>query len=226
VVPNKNWTDLEHEVDKLDHSDNEYKSTVGFLTEDEIAVLTNDVHAHPRSLHELRVHAAAPKRGDGVDNNLYGHHINNNQPGNTNDKALLHKQSILKKLMIAQRKQFMARKEHNEMMALKKKLMADTSISNFSQASEYIKFNDLKKNKNNLNENYKLLYDCWDTARIVDTEETYEQRQQFFNISLQILKVVTYIVLGLVVLAAAVAGKGSLLLMTTAVGTSTSVSFN
>jgi hypothetical protein len=58
----------------------------------------------------------------------------------------------------------------------------------------------------------------------VDTEETYEQRQQFFNVSLQILKVVTYIVLSLVVLAAAVAGKGSLLLMTTAVGNSTSVS--
>ena len=147
VVPNKNWTDLEHEVGKLDQSDNEYKSTVGFLTEDEIAVLTNDVHAHPKSIQELRLQAA-PKRG-GIDNNLYGHHITG-----SDEKALLHKQSILKKLMIAQRKQFMARKEHNEMMAIKKKLMADTSISNFSQASEYIKFNDLKKNKN-VNENYK-----------------------------------------------------------------------
>lgn len=221
-MPNKKWTELEHEVGKLDQSDNEYKSTVGFLTEDEIAVLTNDVHAHPRSLHELRVNAAAPKQGGGIDNNMYGQHINN---GKGNEKVLLHKQSILKKLMIAQRKQFMARKEHNEMMAIKKKLMADTSISNFSQASEYIKFNDLKKNKSCLNnENYNLMYDCWDTARVVDTEETYEQRQQFFNISLQILKVVTYIVLSLVVLASAVASKGSLLLMTTAVGTSTSVS--
>jgi hypothetical protein len=52
----------------------------------------------------------------------------------------------------------------------------------------------------------------------VDTEETYEQRQQFFHLSLQILKVVTYIVLGLMVLASAVVCKGSLLLMTSAVG--------
>ena len=70
----------------------------------------------------------------------------------------------------------------------------------------------------------RLLYDVWDTARIVDTEETYEQRVHFFHLSMQILKVITYIVLSLVVLAAAVAGKGSLLLMTTAVGNSTSVS--
>jgi len=69
---------------------------------------------------------------------------------------------------------------------------------------------------------YRLLYDVWDTARIVDTEETYEQRQHFFHISLQILKVVTYIVLSLVVLASAVVCKGSLLLMTTAAGTSSS----
>lgn len=62
----------------------------------------------------------------------------------------------------------------------------------------------------------------WDTARIVDMEETYEQRQQIFNIALQILKIITYVVLSIVVLASAVAGKGSLLLMTTAVGNASS----
>lgn len=64
----------------------------------------------------------------------------------------------------------------------------------------------------------RLLYDVWDTARIVDTEETYEQRVHFFHLSLQILKVVTYIVLGVVVLFTAIVSKGSLLLMTNAVG--------
>lgn len=64
----------------------------------------------------------------------------------------------------------------------------------------------------------RLLYDVWDTARVVDTEETYEQRVHFFHLSLQILKVVTYIVLGVVVLATAIVSKGSLLLMTNAVG--------
>lgn len=63
-----------------------------------------------------------------------------------------------------------------------------------------------------------MLYDVWDTARMVDTEETYEQRVHFFHLSLQILKVVTYIVLGVVVLFTAILSKGSLLLMTNAVG--------
>lgn len=62
------------------------------------------------------------------------------------------------------------------------------------------------------------MYEVWDTARIVDTEETYEQRVHFFHLSLQILKVVTYIVLGVVVLFSAIVSKGTLLLMTNAVG--------
>ena len=53
---------------------------------------------------------------------------------------------------------------------------------------------------------------------MVDTEETYEKRVHFFHLSLQILKVVTYIVLGVVVLFTAILSKGSLLLMTNAVG--------
>jgi hypothetical protein len=58
----------------------------------------------------------------------------------------------------------------------------------------------------------------WDTARIVDTEETYEQRVHFFHLSLQILKVVMYIVLGLIVLGSAIVSKGTFLLITNAVG--------
>ena len=58
----------------------------------------------------------------------------------------------------------------------------------------------------------------WDTARVVDNEETYEQRVHFFHLSLQILKVATYIVLSLIVLLCAIISKGSLLLMTNAVG--------
>jgi hypothetical protein len=63
-----------------------------------------------------------------------------------------------------------------------------------------------------------MLYDVWDTARIVDTEETYEQRVHFFHLSMQILKVITYIVLSIIVLACAVVSKGSFLLMTNAIG--------
>ena len=71
----------------------------------------------------------------------------------------------------------------------------------------------------------RLQYDVWDTARNVDTEETYEQRVHFFHISLQILKVVTYIVLSLIVLLCAIIGKGAFLLMTNAVGHVETVTF-
>lgn len=151
LVSNKNWHDIEHQVDRLDQSDNEYKSTVGFLTDDEIAVLANDLHS-PKSIQEIR-NQSTPVNGKSehakdVHNNLYDHAVKDTQ------KINLRKQSILRKLMIAQRKKFLAKKEHNEMMNIKKKLMNDTSMSNFSQASEYIKFNDLKKCKEG-NENVK-----------------------------------------------------------------------
>jgi hypothetical protein len=48
-----------------------------------------------------------------------------------------HKRSILRKLMIAQRQQFLLRKEQADFKKLKKNL-ADTSISNFSQASGHV----------------------------------------------------------------------------------------
>ncbi len=110
--------------------------------------------------------------------------------------------------MIAQRKQFESKHQKQK---LKSKLIAETSISNFSQIS------DLNEQQH-YSDNYRLLYDVWDTARIVDTEETYEQRVHFFHLSLQILKVFTYIVLSLVVLLSAIVSKGSFLLMTNAIG--------
>jgi len=118
------------------------------------------------------------------------------------------KKQIIRKLMIAQRKQFESKHQKQK---LKSKLIAETSISNFSQIS------DLNEQQH-YSDNYRLLYDVWDTARIVDTEETYEQRVHFFHLSLQILKVFTYIVLSLVVLLSAIVSKGSFLLMTNAIG--------
>ncbi len=154
---------MENEVEKLDHSDTEYKSTVGFLTDDEIAVLTHEVNVPPRSLHEIRVQSQPKRNNDNlflstecndVHNNLYDH-----APTSVKQQlkqAQFHKQTILRKLMIAQRKQFQARKEQSEMAKLRKRFMNDTSASNFSQASEYVKFNDIKPAKNgHLNDNYK-----------------------------------------------------------------------
>ncbi len=163
-MSSKSWKDMEQEVDKLDQSDNEYKSTVGFLTDDEIAVLTHEVNAPARSVHEVRAHSQPMHRMRGmhvtsdyndVHNNLYDHapaHL----LAKPADKAAFHKQSILRKLMIAQRKQFQARKEQGEMAKLRRRFMNDTSASNFSQASEYVKFNDVRPAKaGQLGDNYK-----------------------------------------------------------------------
>ena len=117
--------------------------------------------------------------------------------------------------MIAQRKKFEAKKEQMDLnnRMKKNKKFAETSISNFSDSST------VDGPSNIQSDNYsRSIYDSWDTARIVDTEETYEQRVHFFHLSLQILKVVTYIVLGIVVLFCAIVSKGSLLLMTNAIG--------
>ena len=69
-----------------------------------------------------------------------------------------YKRSILRKLMIAQRKKFMMKKEKVDFNRLKENL-ADTSISNFSQASGYAGNNDEKEpngkvnsSNNNINE--------------------------------------------------------------------------
>jgi hypothetical protein len=64
----------------------------------------------------------------------------------------------------------------------------------------------------------RTLYDVWDTARVTDNEETYEERVHFFHLSLQILKVVTYVVLSLTLLLCAILSKGTFLLMTNAIG--------
>jgi hypothetical protein len=46
---------LESEVEKLDYSDVEYKSTGGFLTDDEIAVLASDMNTNysSKSVNEI-----------------------------------------------------------------------------------------------------------------------------------------------------------------------------
>jgi hypothetical protein len=81
------------------------------------------------------------------------------------------------------------------------------------------------KNSENLYISEKsFLYDVWDSSRIVNTEESYEQRVHFFHLSLQILKIATYVILSLIVLTSAIVSKGSLLLMTNAVGHVESVS--
>ncbi len=54
-MPNEKWHELESEVDKLDYSDVEYKSTGGFLTDDEIAVLASDINTNysSKSVNEI-----------------------------------------------------------------------------------------------------------------------------------------------------------------------------
>ena len=82
---------------------------------------------------------------------------------NVNQISYAHKRSILRKLMICQRKKFMLKKEQVEMNRLKNNL-ADTSVSNFSQADgfvggpnndmkENLKLNSENQNNNNNNEN-------------------------------------------------------------------------
>lgn len=71
------------------------------------------------------------------------------------------KREILRKLMIAQRKQFLFKKEQLELNKMKDKF-ADTSISNFSQISGHInggednkEFKCMNENENKA-ENYKF----------------------------------------------------------------------
>jgi hypothetical protein len=293
LIDDEKWQELEDEVDKLDYTDIETKSSASilggsrkrissasnsnFITEDEIAVLATDLNNTPyysksvneiielsRKNSELRQSTLFFKEPNNSSNSNEKSHLykgekyemrdlsndmnvkkrdrsndqklNNNEnniSNSSNNKQMLnyaHKRSILRKLMIAQRQQFLVRKEQVELQKLKSNL-ADTSISNVSFTSGVIKqgeqqqqqqssdkrpFNESSNDQQD--ENIKLLYDVWDTARIVDNEETYEQRVHFFHLSLQILKVVTYIVLGIVVLASAIVGKGAFLLMTNAVG--------
>lgn len=44
LISKEKWHDLENEVEKIDYTDFEYKSSAGFLTDDEIAVLASDIH--------------------------------------------------------------------------------------------------------------------------------------------------------------------------------------
>ena len=45
LISNDNWEELETEVGKIDRSDVEYHSSIGFLTEDEIAILASGINS-------------------------------------------------------------------------------------------------------------------------------------------------------------------------------------
>ena len=172
-MSNDKWQELEHEVDKMDYSEVEYKSTADFLTDDEIAVLASDIHTpySSKSINEIielshknsEIRQSTPlmktsKNGDKPSDNIemkqkFSSHENNNynndnyesnhnNNNNLNNQNLLsnnyaRKRSILRKLMICQRKKFMFKKEQLELNRMKKNL-ADTSISNFSQAEGFV----------------------------------------------------------------------------------------
>jgi hypothetical protein len=70
-------------------------------------------------------------------NNNNNNKNQNQQPNNLLCNNYARKRSILRKLMICQRKKFMFKKEQLEMDRMKKNL-ADTSISNFSQAEGFV----------------------------------------------------------------------------------------
>ncbi len=171
-MSNDKWQELEHEVDKMDYSEVEYKSTADFLTDDEIAVLASDIHTpySAKSINEIielshknsEIRQSTPlmktskngsdKPSDNIemkqkfsshDNNNYNNdNYESNHNNNLNNQNLLsnnyaRKRSILRKLMICQRKKFMFKKEQLELNRMKKNL-ADTSISNFSQAEGFV----------------------------------------------------------------------------------------
>ena len=80
--------------------------------------------------------------------------FNKEMPLNINDLKhnYGHKRNILRKLMIAQRKKFIAKKEQVDFNRLKKNL-ADTSISNFSQVSGFAGNNEEKEKDVNASNN-------------------------------------------------------------------------
>jgi hypothetical protein len=45
LISNDNWQELENEVGNIDRSDAEYHSSIGFLTEDEIAILASGINS-------------------------------------------------------------------------------------------------------------------------------------------------------------------------------------
>lgn len=59
--------------------------------------------------------------------------------------------------------------------------------------------------------------DCWDAPRVMRVRETYENSVQCYRLSMQFLKLGTYIFLHIGVLLTALISKGTLLLMTNAV---------
>ena len=176
LLSDDKWEELEQEVDRLDYSDIENRSSRGFITEDEIAALATDLNNTPyysksinevielsRKNSELRQSTPFTKenerqqqqqRNKQAKHNFYFSDSNNTHANNEYELREMnknnnnstsaehkinygHKRSILRKLMIAQRQQFLFRKEQAELNKIKTNL-ADTSISNFSMASGHV----------------------------------------------------------------------------------------
>ena len=55
LISSEKWEELEHEVGKIERSDVEYQSSIGFLTEDEIAILASGVNSpySSKSINEI-----------------------------------------------------------------------------------------------------------------------------------------------------------------------------
>jgi len=178
------WQELENEVDKLDYSDVEYKSTRGFVTDDEIAILASDINTpyNGKSINEMieltrnnsEIRQSTPlikqsimtiNKNNHDDENMKETkfiELNKNNNNNIENKPnYAFKRSILRKLMIAQRQKFLMKKEQVDFNKMKNNF-ADTSISNFSQASGFVNCNGEKSAKlnagtdqNDQNENVK-----------------------------------------------------------------------
>ncbi len=163
------WQELENEVDKLDYSDVEYKSTRGFVTDDEIAILASDINApynaNINEIIELTRHNSEIRQSTPlIKQNIMTISKNNNDDENMKETKFIElnknnnnienkpnyafKRSILRKLMIAQRQKFLMKKEQVDFNKMKNNF-ADTSISNFSQASGFVNCNGEKSAKYN-----------------------------------------------------------------------------
>jgi hypothetical protein len=118
-VASDKWEQLEKEVDKLNCDDVDYQSSMGLLTDKDIAILASDLNAleqtqlkeHPNDLH-LKQNINDLKHNFGK------------------------KRSILRKLMIAQRKKFNLKRE---IKAKEKANIADSSFSDVSETYANIK---------------------------------------------------------------------------------------
>lgn len=140
LISDDKWEELESEVEKLDYTDaQEYKSTADFLTDDDIALLAQDLGPGQKNRQSTPFNLEENRQGTEMVNLKlnYGH-----------------KRSILRKLMIAQRKQFLLKKEQADLQKAKNEF-DDTSISNFSQISGQVEDSGAEQKMKNMNDSDK-----------------------------------------------------------------------